>query len=302
MLQCGWFCLHIGFDNLLFVGQPSYNHAFINVTAGGYDFSFNRLTMRNETYGIWANNSSSGVGWGYSFNDITFVNMNISAIKITSFSCTDVSLANCYAFNCGNSSANFAYYFYTVTGLTIASCDDISSGPINGGGYYICSCSGSAIGDRVEGNGTNGMTGNGFQVINSAFTISGCYFLNAGNGGSSAFPVYISTNSATSIMDCMFLGTKSYDDIVSAGDQNAHVTLMDNRYSAGSSPKWDNSGSFTGAANVTWVATGENGAPTQILVTLSTQGYAWVGGVNATGFYLYFSTATASGYWSARYP
>jgi len=62
----------------------------------------------------------------------------------------------------------------------------------------------------------------------------------------------------------------------------------------------ENSGSFSNVVNGTTIAHGLAGTPTTVVITLSTQGYAWYA-ADATYITLYFSTSTASGSWYAKY-
>jgi len=63
----------------------------------------------------------------------------------------------------------------------------------------------------------------------------------------------------------------------------------------------EKSGTFSSVSNGTYIAHGLAGTPTIVTITLSVQGYAWLGTTNSTCFRIYASVATISGSWYAEY-
>jgi len=62
-----------------------------------------------------------------------------------------------------------------------------------------------------------------------------------------------------------------------------------------------NSGTFTSISNGTYISHGLVGTPDVVTITLTVQGYAWIGATNSTHFQVYANVATISGYWYAEY-
>jgi len=97
-------------------------------------------------------------------------------------------------------------------------------------------------------------------------------------------------------------GTSDYNKIQDNIIDSAVTTPFDDD---GGNTVWDNNYyndlrselmlDFTSESNGSYIAHGLISTPDYVVVTLSTQGYAWYGSLNTTHIQVYFSTATASG-------
>jgi len=293
-------------ENLVIYG----NNAAVGITAGNDtgrngDFYFSNVVIRNCTYGLYVATTTG-------FYDSTFIECNF--VHCTKAGVYLKELMNTFI-GCSFSRNKVGVEFGQSTTGHWAKFDNcVFSG--NDYDFNVTGTSGNFLASHCwfenEGYYSVGYgNGNVFTYAGSKsvgvklMKFDNCFFSSKANINLTWFDAFC-INTLT-FENCLFQNWDdlSHFDVPSISGNDKYPNLINcRRINTTGHSFWVltiNSGTFSSISNGTYVAHGLVGTPDVVTITLTVQGYAWIGATNSTHFQVYANVATISGSWYAEY-